>query len=285
MIFDINNCSVKILLVTSDFHLANSISNHLKLIKNLQFEIKIANNSITMLNTIVKTPIDLIILDINKSQENWNNIAINSSELNIPVIILVDKDDEYNALLLTKSDVDGYIIKEEISPTIIGITIRFTIERFSLKKTFKEMALIDEITGFYTRKILIKIAEHQLELAKRNKKGLLFFNINLDWKIKLDNSKSQVKNKINQNISTILKNTFRKTDILGVFDDDNLVAIAVEAMDSSSGNILNRLRDNLKLPQQEYKEVCQISTGVAIFDPEFPCSIFDLAQIAMSYRL
>ena len=80
----------------------------------------------------------------------------------------------------------------------------------------------------------------------------------------------------------IFKKTFRSSDIIARFSGDEFIILITEAKDTSTTVYENRLANNIRAfnetETRRYK--VSISTGFAIYDPQNPCSIYELISRA-----
>jgi diguanylate cyclase (GGDEF)-like protein/PAS domain S-box-containing protein len=170
---------------------------------------------------------------------------------------------------------------------ILGVTRDIT-ETVQMREKLYALSLHDELTGLYNRRGFLNLAQQQIRIADRTKsdkikimdKILLLF-------IDLDDLK-QINDKLGHNegdralidTAKILKKTFRESDIIARFGGDEF---AILALNSSEDKILfERLQKNIDaynaLGNSSY--TLSISTGVAIYNPENPCTLDKLISRA-----
>ena len=81
-----------------------------------------------------------------------------------------------------------------------------------------------------------------------------------------------------QEVSSLLKNSFREADILARFGGDEFVILAVDASLESADVLKNRIQSNLERrnQQSDWPYQLTISLGIARYDPEAPCTLSEL---------
>ncbi|MDD3846685.1 MAG: sensor domain-containing diguanylate cyclase, partial [Syntrophorhabdaceae bacterium] len=157
--------------------------------------------------------------------------------------------------------------------------IRDITELKHMEQQLHAMSLTDELTGLYNRRGFITLSEQQLKIAARTKKSMLLFFADLD-KMKEINDIFGHKEGDKALISTaeVLRGVFRESDIIGRMGGDEFAILAIDAADGTGEALINRLRNTIdgrnRLEGMNY--TLSLSTGVARYDPENPCSIDEL---------
>lgn len=164
----------------------------------------------------------------------------------------------------------------------IGI-IRNISERKQMEEELKALSLRDELTGLYNRRGFITLAEQQLKFADRMGKRMLLLFADLDG-MKYINDRFGHHEGDSALIVTgyILKEIFRKSDIIARIGGDEFVVLAMENHDATEKIYTDRLKkflDNYNTKVNHgYK--LMLSIGIAHYDPVSPCSIEQLVKRA-----
>lgn len=152
-------------------------------------------------------------------------------------------------------------------------------ETVQLREKLREMSINDELTGLYNRRGFLDMAERELKIAKRKKRMLVLFFVDLDG-LKWINDTLGHNGGDQALIDTanILKKTFREVDILARFGGDEFVILATDASKFSAEILTARLYENLTAHNS--KETCRynlsLSIGISYYDPEIPASLEEL---------
>jgi diguanylate cyclase (GGDEF)-like protein len=87
-----------------------------------------------------------------------------------------------------------------------------------------------------------------------------------------------------QEVSAVLKGTFREADILARFGGDEFMVLAVDASMESANVLTNRIQSSLEKRNQQgdWPYQLALSLGIAHYDPEAPCSVNELIAQADS---
>lgn len=161
--------------------------------------------------------------------------------------------------------------------------LRDVSERKRLEQQLQTMSLTDELTGLYNRRGFITLAEQQLKIAERAKKDMLLYFIDLD-KMKQINDVfgHQEGDKALVEVTKILKEVFRESDIIGRMGGDEFAVLVIDAPDEARNILTNRFHNILErhnsLETRNYKLL--LSIGVARYNHEAHCSLDELIKEA-----
>lgn len=150
-------------------------------------------------------------------------------------------------------------------------------ERKRAEEALKAMSLEDDLTGLYNRRGFLTLAEQELKIANRMKRGtfLLFTDLD-DLKVINDTFGHLQGDQALIDTAHIIKETFRDPDILARIGGDEFVILAIEAASETGPDLLlERLQRNLDLFNKKTNRPYQLSLsmGVVGYDPEHPVSI------------
>jgi diguanylate cyclase (GGDEF)-like protein/PAS domain S-box-containing protein len=178
---------------------------------------------------------------------------------------------------------DGRIVRLEIATDIT--------DRKRMEEELREATMTDYLTGLLNRRGFFTLAKQQGKLASRIKRAMALLYLDLDgFKNINDELGHDAGDKVLLETANILKSTFREADILARIGGDEFAVLLTDVPNSSAMNtISNHLQDNIRKHNEQrnlnYKLI--LSSGVAYFNPEQPCSIsklLDKADNAMYYN-
>jgi diguanylate cyclase (GGDEF)-like protein/PAS domain S-box-containing protein len=163
-------------------------------------------------------------------------------------------------------------------PSGVLIIARDSTERKRTEEQIRLMAIVDTLTGLFNRRGFITLAQQQLKTAFRTEKKLLLFFIDLDGlKLINDTYGHEEGDRALQKTSTILKQTFRESDVIGRLGGDEFAVLVVDDEELQK-NIFKRLKERIREENAaaDISYPISMSIGVAEYDPCKPCSIEDL---------
>ena len=137
----------------------------------------------------------------------------------------------------------------------------------------QEMSFTDELTGLYNRRGFMTLAEQQLRIADRTKRGMLILFLDLDG-LKWINDRlgHQEGDAALRDMAGILKKTFRGSDIPARMGGDEFAVLALEGGPADaqilSGNLQREIASHNETQSRPY--VLSASIGMVFYDPGEP---------------
>lgn len=147
------------------------------------------------------------------------------------------------------------------------------------EKTYRSLALIDELTGIYNRRGLLTLGEHYLKIVKRQKKGICMLYADFDGLKKINDTWGHHEGDAALiETADIFKNNLREADIIARISGDEFAAIPVGTTADSVDIVLARLKKAIEINNSKGAHAYRLSlsVGIAFYDPEHPCSIEEL---------
>jgi diguanylate cyclase (GGDEF)-like protein len=141
------------------------------------------------------------------------------------------------------------------------------------------LSLRDELTGLYNRRGFLTLAEQQLKVATRARKGLLMIFVDLDGMKDINDALGHRQgDSALVDTARILKKTFRESDIIARYGGDEFIILSLETPESGIELFELRLKEHLEYHTRHESRpyTLSLSTGFARYDPENPLSIEDL---------
>lgn len=183
----------------------------------------------------------------------------------------------------TLHGVSNLTVNKEGKPVRIIGTILDITERKEAEEKLKEISIKDDLTGLYNRRGFFTLAEQQLKLAARNKKKLFLFFLDLDNMKNINDLYGHTTgDQALIDTADLLIKIFRESDIIARIGGDEFVVLAFEGPSCNPELFTDRLQKNLlelnRVSKMPYK--ISISTGVAHYNPERPCSLDNLLSRA-----
>lgn len=260
---------LKILLVEDSDFSAKITQNMLK--KSMSYEYMDYAFDLTHVHllseaiaAISKNDFDVILLDLNLPDSlgiQTLTKLINYSS-NIPVIVLSNIDDfklSYNTI---KCGAQDYLIKGQYNIDMLIRSISYSVERFSMISTLKELALIDELTGLFNRRAFLNLSDNRLKLAKRRRKNVFFLFCDINGlKLINDHYGHYEGDFVLKEFADVLKNSFRESDIVARYAGDEFIILASNVRAEDKEIILQRIYDNLSIKNQQIKKTYTISAS------------------------
>jgi diguanylate cyclase (GGDEF)-like protein len=161
----------------------------------------------------------------------------------------------------------------------VSTQVAQAIERKRMEEEIRDLALTDELTGFYNRRGFTLLAEQEVKVANRQKRRMLLAFCDVDGLKTINDSHGHAQGDLAlREVSAILKETFREADIPGRIGGDEFVVLAVDASMESTDILTDRIQAALKKRKQQGDQPYRLSLslGIAHYDPEAPCTVSEL---------
>jgi len=213
----------------------------------------------------------------------WLGILIGSSGWVITGIYLLEEYAETGSFsnlivhLSTELPVHHFIMILLI-PFMMLMGYLFT-KNYTLREKLRVVSMTDELTGLYNRRGFFPLAEQQLKIAKRLNREALLLSADMD---NLKNINDTLGHKEGDlaliDTATILRESFRESDIIARIGGDEFVVLQIEEIDADSNMITNRLQNNLEIhnTNRNSNNKLSISVGTIRCEPECPYSVEEL---------
>ena len=155
--------------------------------------------------------------------------------------------------------------------------------RKHMEQEIRSLSLTDDLTGLYNRRGFTLLAEQELRLARRFKRGLLLLFGDLDHLKAINDTWGHAQGDLALvEMAAVLKETFREADIPARFGGDEFVVLAVDVAMESATTLTNRLQSVLERHNQTGGKPWQlsISLGIVSYDSDSLCALSDLISQA-----
>jgi diguanylate cyclase (GGDEF)-like protein/PAS domain S-box-containing protein len=149
-------------------------------------------------------------------------------------------------------------------------------DRKQLEEALKALSFKDDLTGLYNRRGFFALAEQGLKGAQRNGTELVLIYGDLDNLKEINDTLGhQEGDQVLIDISHILKETFRESDIIARMGGDEFVMLAMNCYEISAERLITRLEKALSNYNFQRKRpyTLSMSLGIACFNPKKSCSI------------
>lgn len=137
----------------------------------------------------------------------------------------------------------------------------------------------DELTGLYNRRGFFTLVEQQLKMANRGKSVIHIFYADMDNLKEINDTHGHQEGDLALvEVASILKETFRESDIIARVGGDEFVAVPVGLTGETANIISARISRNIELSNSEKARSYRISIsfGIVSYNPETPISVDEL---------
>ncbi len=215
------------------------------------------------------------------------NEFINDLQINIPVIVLTDLSCEDVGIKALREGAQDYLVKNELSGSLIVRSIRYAIERQRMASALYELDLLDEMTGLYNKKGFMLFANQQIKHANRSRKKMCLLVASCDNKHYINDTFGRyVGDGVILEMAEFLEDIFRSSDLICRLGSDEFAALALEVDDECQDKIIERLEAKVeeRNEQENSKFQLVLRMGTAVYDPFNQSSIEELLEKAESQK-
>ncbi len=104
---------------------------------------------------------------------------VRSAAPEAPIIVLADRPDDEGSLAAIRAGAQDYLVKSDLSPALLGRSLRYAIERKRLEVRLAHMALHDPLTGLPNRALFLDRLGVALDRSRRTntRASVLFLDV------------------------------------------------------------------------------------------------------------
>jgi diguanylate cyclase (GGDEF)-like protein len=196
-------------------------------------------------------------------------LALRHKAPGIPIVLLTEGGSASGMQLAGETHVPA-ASKGSVNGDLLARAIRHAVERRRFQDSLPRLAFLDELTGLCNRRGFFLLAEHQLQLARRNRRNLLLLFMDLDGLKQINDTFGHREGDLAlTRTAAILCTTFRGSDVVGRLGGDEFGVLTWEDSEQSAGAVVTRLLRNVQRCNAEAscRHVLSLSLGIARFDP------------------
>ncbi len=236
-----------------------------------QFESERVATLSNALALLEKEPFDVILLDLalpdSVGLPTFSQICVRVPE--IPIVVTSALENNDHAFAVLREGAQDYLIKGEVDVKLLRRTLLYAIERHRSRVLLQQLSFNDELTGLLNRRGFLSMAQQQLKIAQREDWELVLLFADLDSLKNINDSFGHPEgDRALKSIATVLKKTFRTSDLIARLGGDEFIVLALNAPAAGVQKMTARLENNLdRLNSQNRYYQLSLSIGIAQFDP------------------
>jgi diguanylate cyclase (GGDEF)-like protein len=171
-----------------------------------------------------------------------------------------------------------HVVMMMVIPLMMILGFLF-IRQGNLKEKMRVMSITDELTGLHNRRGFFTLAYQQLKIAKRLNRETLLLSADMDNLKEINDTLGHKEgDRALIDTASILRKTFRESDIIARIGGDEFMVLQIESNDGGSGMVTDRLKKNLEIhnAKNEKNFNLSLSVGTVYYDPEVHHSLDEL---------
>jgi two-component system, cell cycle response regulator len=262
---------IKVLAIEDDLEYASLLHVVICEVNPNLFDLTHVDNLSEALSILTQHNFDIVLLDLflPDSMGLDTFFKIHSNHQDTPLVIITGLNDKSVAVRAVREGAQDYLIKDELNVNLLVRILLYALERHHTLNSLKKQTLVDDLTGLLNRRGFQSLAKQQIRIAKRaNWESILLFADLDNLKVINDRFGHAEGDLAIKAIASILKETFRTSDIIGRIGGDEFIVLAIKTSDDNVSSITKRLDRNIKnYNQQINKFELSLSFGVVHLDP------------------
>jgi two-component system, cell cycle response regulator len=268
---------IKVLVIEDDLEYASLLHVIIGEVNPDLFHLTYVDNLKDALSFLTQEKFDIVLLDLFLPDSIGLDtfFKVHSDIQDIPIVIITGLNDKSVAVRAVREGAQDYLIKDELNVNLLVRIILYAVERHRTLYSLKKQTLIDDLTGLLNRRGFQSLAEQQVRIAKRaDWESILLFADLDNLKIINDRFGHSEGDRAIKAIASVLKETFRTSDIIGRIGGDEFIVLAIKTSDENVSSITTRLERNIKLYNQQISDYkLALSYGVVHLDPKDDTSL------------
>jgi two-component system, cell cycle response regulator len=272
---------IRLLLVEDSPGDARLFAETIKEARAFQFEVIHRETIDTALTFLAQATPDMIVLDLGLPDGGGVDAIhkVQRAATNVPLVVLTGLDDEAAAVQALHAGAQDYLIKGQMSTSLLVRALRYAFERHEMQMALRKESSVDELTSLANRRGFLMLAEQHAMLARRTGQCFVVAFIDMDGLKPINDTLGhQAGDAAIVEIADVLRACFRTSDILGRLGGDEFALLMPATSDNSEDAIRCRLQQELQKrnaqPSRRYS--LGVSIGIVTFDPQQPLSVEEM---------
>lgn len=272
-----SNTLIKVLLVEDNRDYAWMLRLVLDEMNSREFSLVHVEQLKDALQCLSEGQFDVILLDLSLPDSQGFNTFDKVYEIaaDIPIVVTTAIDDKELAIKAVREGAQDYLVKGNTDINQLIRSIRYAVERHRTLTDLRRLSLVDDLTGLLNRRGFFSMADQHMKIAERSNRELLLFFADLDGLKQINDLHGhQLGDQALRETASILKETFRSSDLIARLGGDEFTVLAIDAPKHNAETIIHRLERNVNHFNANNPQFqLSLSIGVARFDPQ---NSFDL---------
>ncbi|MEA3352547.1 MAG: diguanylate cyclase [Campylobacterota bacterium] len=246
----------------------------LELLSN-KYDLLVAVDGTTAVETVLSEKIDLILLDIMMPYMDGFEVCESLKRLketkDIPIIFLTAKTDEISIAKAYEVGGIDYISKpfkpiELLARIKTQLKVKKLIDNLKRSKDeLKLLASTDSMTKLYNRRYFSKVSEHIFDLAKRDKVPLSVILLDIDkFKDINDTYGHNIGDEIIIKLANKLKEHQRKSDIVCRYGGEEFVLLLPNTSSEGAMTVANKIKEEVENTTTDISDDIKIKFTVSL---------------------
>lgn len=208
---------------------------------------------------------DAMLLDLSlpDSEGGIESIRRVSDRADIPIIALTKEATGGAGVDALLAGAEDNFVKERVNSQNMIRAVRYAIARHRRIGELHALSQTDELTGLYNRRAFMTLGDHQIKTARRQKDSVTLAFADLDGLKAINDKCGHMWGDFAlKDIATILKNTFRESDVIARIGGDEFAILWISRDPLTTEGLHSRLKAGLDAYSFSQSRPYQLSLSI-----------------------
>jgi diguanylate cyclase (GGDEF)-like protein len=253
-----------VLLVDDDESTAILVRSHLGKLKPTRYVLEWRGTASDGLAALMTEHWDACLLDYHIGDESGFDVLRTALQRNVatPIIMFTSGAGTDVDLATVRAGAADYLLKTELSPSLLSRTIRYAIERSRLLNEMRSLARHDHLTGLLTRREMDRVLDEELIRSHRYGHPVALILIDLDHFKQINDTYGHVSGDAAlRGVAAVVQQCARDTDRAARYGGDELAVLLPETDHVGACVLAERIRARVAASGIEPPPDAQVATG------------------------
>lgn len=185
----------------------------------------------------------------------------------LPIIVFTGLDDEEVGVKAIQAGAQDYLVKGQVSPQLLGRTMRHALERKRLEAEIQRLATTDTLTGIANRRKFYEILDREISKSKRYGTSFSLIMYDLDhFKTVNDVFGHDTGDEVLKRVAHVVEQNIRKEDVHARWGGEEFMVLTPSQMAAAMA-LSEKLRSKIEAHEFGPVEKVTVSLGVTKFEP------------------
>jgi two-component system, cell cycle response regulator len=255
---------VRVLLVDDDESTAILVRSHLGKLKPSRYILEWRGTASDGLSALLTERWDACLLDYHIGDESGFDVLRTAVLRNVttPIIMFTSGAGTDVDLATVRAGAADYLLKTELSPSLLSRTIRYAIERSRLLNEMRSLARHDHLTGLLTRREMDRVLDEELIRSHRYGHPVALMLIDLDHFKQVNDTYGHVSGDAAlRAVASVVSQCARDTDRAARYGGDELAVLLPETDNVGACVLAERIRAKVAASGIELPPDAQVTGG------------------------
>ena len=260
---------VRALIVTGDRRTASLIGEMLQASWSDGLVVAHAGQLTDATHELLEHAASCVLLDLSEHEDRIAAVEqLRTAAPDVPIVVLAERADEDEAVIVVKSGAQDYLVRSELSPALLRRAVMYAIERKRLEAQLAHRALHDPLTGLPNRALFLDRLGVALDRSRRNNASIAVLFLDVDNFKQINDSLGHAAgDRLLSGLADRLQSMLRPMDTVARFGGDEFTFL-FEELTSEREVILiaERIGRAVRLPihLEEADTEVTVSIGISI---------------------